>query len=52
MTQELNGIELFRKDFINNFSHEFRTPMVPIRGFAHQLQKNTLTAELIKIYSL
>jgi hypothetical protein len=25
MTNELSSIEMFRKDFINNFSHEFRT---------------------------
>jgi signal transduction histidine kinase len=51
MTQELSGIELFRKDFINNFSHEFRTPMVSIRGFARQLQKDTLTADQRKDYT-
>lgn len=44
MTHELNSIEMFRKDFINNFSHEFRTPIVSIRGFARQLQKPDLTA--------
>ena len=45
MVQELDSIEMFRKDFINNFSHEFKTPMVSIRGFAHQLQAGGLTAE-------
>ena len=39
MTNELSSIEMFRKDFINNFSHEFRTPIVSIRGFARQLKK-------------
>lgn len=43
MTKELSSIELFRKDFINNFSHEFRTPIVSIRGFAKQLKKASLT---------
>jgi signal transduction histidine kinase len=43
MTAELRSIEMFRKDFINNFSHEFRTPIVSIRGFARQLQKSYLT---------
>ena len=51
MTNELNGIELFRKDFINNFSHEFRTPIVAIRGFARQLQKDSLTDEQRKEYT-
>lgn len=45
MTNELNSIEMFRKDFINNFSHEFRTPIVSIRGFARQLHKSSLTEE-------
>lgn len=51
MTNELNGIELFRKDFINNFSHEFRTPIVAIRGFARQLQRESLTDEQRKEYT-
>lgn len=38
MVRELDGIELFRNDFINNFSHEFKTPIVSIRGFAKELQ--------------
>lgn len=38
MVHELDGIELFRNDFINNFSHEFKTPIVSIRGFAKELQ--------------
>lgn len=45
MARELDGIELFRKDFINNFSHEFKTPIVSIQGFAHQLQAGGLTPE-------
>lgn len=40
MAGELENTELFRKDFINNFSHEFKTPIVSIRGFARQLQKD------------
>ena len=45
MVQELNGIEMFRNDFINNFSHEFKTPIVSIQGFAHQLRAGGLTPE-------
>ena len=43
MASELGGLELFRKDFINNFSHEFKTPIVSIRGFAKQLEREDLT---------
>ncbi len=42
MVRELDGIELFRNDFINNFSHEFKTPIVSIRGFARELQRGNL----------
>ena len=45
MARELDGIEMFRSDFINNFSHEFKTPIVSIRGFAHQLQAGGLSEE-------
>ncbi|MBQ3508142.1 MAG: HAMP domain-containing histidine kinase, partial [Clostridia bacterium] len=45
MAAELDGIELFRNDFINNFSHEIKTPIVSIQGFAHQLQAGGLTPE-------
>jgi len=51
MVRELDGIELFRNDFINNFSHEFKTPIVSIRGFAKQLQNENLTAEERREYT-
>ena len=43
MARELGGLELFLKDFINNFSHEFKTPIVSIKGFARQLERDDLT---------
>ena len=45
MARELDGIEMFRNDFINNFSHEFKTPIVSIQGFAHQLKAGGLSHE-------
>ena len=45
MASDLDGIEIFRNDFINNFSHEFKTPIVSIRGFARQLQSESLSDE-------
>lgn len=50
MASDLQGIEMFRNDFINNFSHEFKTPIVSIRGFARQLQSGNLTDEQKKEY--
>jgi signal transduction histidine kinase len=38
MTRELSSIQTLRRDFINNFSHEFKTPIVSIRGFAKLLK--------------
>ncbi len=45
MVQELEGIEMYRSDFINNFSHEFKTPIVSVRGFAKQLKNPNLSEE-------
>lgn len=50
MTRELSTIELFRSDFINSFSHEFKTPIVSIRGFARQLEREDLTPEQRREY--
>ena len=44
-SEKLAGIEMLRSDFINNFSHEFKTPMVSILGFSRLLKKGDLTAE-------
>ena len=51
MAAELGSIELFREDFINNFSHEFKTPIVSIRGFARQLQREDITEEQRREYA-
>lgn len=40
---ELENTELLRSDFINNFSHEFKTPIVSISGFAKLLRRGDLT---------
>ena len=42
MTEDLSGTEMFRSDFINNFSHEFKTPIVSILGFARLLKSQNL----------
>ena len=45
MAEELGNLELFRTDFINTFSHEFKTPIVSIRGYAKLLKRPDLTEE-------
>ncbi len=45
LAEELQNTEMLRSDFINNFSHEFKTPIVSISGFAKLLRKGNLTEE-------
>lgn len=45
MAAELEGTEMLRSDFINNFSHEFKTPIVSIAGFAGLLKQGNLSPE-------
>lgn len=37
MTAELSSVQLLRTDFINQYSHEFKTPIASINGFAELL---------------
>lgn len=48
--EELENTELLRSDFINNFSHEFKTPIVSIAGFVKLLRDGNLTKEEEKEY--
>lgn len=43
MTKELKNIDYLRKDFISNVSHEFKTPIASIQGFAKLLQNKGLS---------
>ncbi|MGG5343001.1 ATP-binding protein [Enterococcus sp. AZ192] len=43
MASELKNVDTVHNDFITNFSHEFKTPMVSIRGFAKQLNNPDLS---------
>ena len=45
MAEEIGSVEMLRSDFVNNFSHEFKTPIVSIRGFAKALKWEDLTTE-------
>lgn len=39
LSEALESTEMLRSDFINNFSHEFKTPIVSIAGFAKLLRR-------------
>lgn len=45
MTAELRNTELMRKDFISNFSHEFKTPIASVKGMAKQLYAGEVNEE-------
>jgi len=45
MAKELENIETMRSDFVNNFSHEFKTPIISISGFAKMLKSSNLSPE-------
>lgn len=50
MAEQLESTEMLRGDFINNFSHEFKTPIVSIAGFAKLLRRGNLSPEQQKEY--
>ncbi len=39
MAEELGNTEMLSSDFVNNFSHEFKTPIMSIKGFASLLRR-------------
>jgi len=45
LASELQSTEMLRSDFVNNFSHEFKTPIVSISGFAQILRHGGLPEE-------
>lgn len=46
MASELGSAKILRNDFVNNFSHEFKTPIVSLRGFAKLLKNDNLPKEV------
>ena len=45
MVKELRANQAMQKDFISNVSHEFKTPLSTIEGYATLLQDTMITAE-------
>lgn len=45
LAQELKSVEIFRSDFINNVSHEFKTPVNSINGLIGLLKEKNLPRE-------
>ena len=45
MCAELESVQLMRNDFINNYSHEFKTPIASINGFASLLLDRKVSEE-------
>ena len=45
LANELSKTEMLRSDFINNFSHEFKTPIASINGLLELLKRDDLPIE-------
>lgn len=45
MVEELLNTDTFRTDFISNVSHEFKTPIAAIEGYATLLQNKSISEE-------
>lgn len=43
MARELGSLETLRDDFVSDISHEYKTPIASIRGFAKLLKRDNLT---------
>jgi signal transduction histidine kinase len=51
MVTEIGSLDRMRRDFVSNVSHEFRTPITSIRGFAKLIGENAEDSEAVRSYS-
>ena len=51
MAKELENTEMLRTNFINDFSHEFKTPIVSISGLANLIEAGNLSDEQRSTYA-
>lgn len=49
--ERLSSVEVLRSGFIDDFSHEFKTPIVSIKGFAELLLEDDVTDEERREYA-
>ncbi len=45
LAKELRNVQILRSDFINNFSHEFKTPIVSIKGLIGIMKNKKISKE-------
>lgn len=45
MTEELKSVKALREDFVHDFSHEFKTPIASINGFANLLLEDGVSED-------
>lgn len=50
MASELSKTEQYRKDFISNISHDFRSPLTSIKGYLEAMLDGTIPPELYERY--
>jgi len=51
MTKELKNIDFLRNDFVSNVSHEFKTPITSIKGFAQLIRDGHISNDQLSEYS-
>ncbi len=51
MARELKSTRIMRSDFVSNFSHELKTPIVSINGFAELLMADKVSEEERREYA-